>query len=230
MMALGDSNLREKIAGVACLATPFIVARPRDVGRDFWPIIRLNIYIALVWALSASVGAIKMGKSGWIALIAYALLVFVFFFLLDKLMRVNSMNLQEELSVGLLEKNDLLIIRSPGDEASGVLAVFQFLSQATVRLYLFGQSLYVNAENLAKQPRKLFWMGVAALPVYFFPFWFEYLFGKKIDVRGLPLGVQIAVLVPLFISATVLFGAIFTLVLKSIYEIFAQEISQREDD
>src|SRR5262249_24153836 len=36
LMALRDSNLRERIAGVACMATPFIVAWYRDIGRDFW--------------------------------------------------------------------------------------------------------------------------------------------------------------------------------------------------
>ena len=48
LMALAGSNLRERIAGVACLATPFIAARDRNIGRDAWAIIQKGSLVLLL--------------------------------------------------------------------------------------------------------------------------------------------------------------------------------------
>jgi hypothetical protein len=55
-----------------------------------------------------------------------------------------------ELSPCLPETDRLLIIRSPADEASGLLGIFQFLSQVTVRLFFFMRTFEAHQARLTK--------------------------------------------------------------------------------
>jgi len=163
LMALGDSNLRERIAGVACLATPFIAARDRNIGRDPWAIIvpgSLGLYCCLIGLMVA------ISDSPWVVLglaaIACGLLVGAYLLLRKRVIEHASI-LRGELSPRPLEKDKLLLIRSPGDEASGALAIFQFFSQATVRLFLIGEGWYAHVGDLVQNPPgKLFLIGAFA--------------------------------------------------------------------
>ena len=87
--------------------------------------------------------------------------------LLGKGLGEYASKLRRELTPDPLAKDQLLIIRSPADEASGGLNIFQFLSQITIRLFLFGESCYANAEDLTKHPRKLLRVGVFAFVMLF---------------------------------------------------------------
>jgi len=61
----------------------------------------------------------------------------------------HAEELRRQLTPHLPQPDRLLIIRSPADEASGFLAVFQFISQITVRSFLLAQSEYARFERLA---------------------------------------------------------------------------------
>lgn len=173
LMAVEDSNLCERIAGVACLATPFISVRERDIGRDLWASIR-KASLVLLASVAITLSFLFLGplrdnletflKFLGLAAVAYCLL-FSVFVLLRRRAREHATRLCRELTPRLPEKDHLLIVRSPADEASGALAIFQFLSQLTVRLFLFSESLYVNATHLIHQPRKLLPVGFSALAV-----------------------------------------------------------------
>lgn len=169
LMTLGASNLSERIAGVACLATPFIAARDRNLGRDPWAIVAPASLCLFMIGLSVLL-VITVSESFWVVsgllAIACGLLISAFVLLQTPVIEHASI-LRGELSPRPLEKDRLLLIRSPADEASLALAVFQFLSQTTVRLFLFGEAWYVHEEriieNLAqKPPGKLFLIAVFA--------------------------------------------------------------------
>jgi hypothetical protein len=191
LMALGDSNLRERIAGVACLATPFIVAWDRNIGLGTWVVVGVSgtglvfLLIKLLYRLNAIEEWIPRIE-GWNnpfvagAALGIASLLFVVFFLLVRRMKEHASKLRRELTPRPLDKHQLLLLRSPGDEASASLAVFQFLSQLTVRLFHFGESLHLKVEDLGKPPRKLLWIGASAGAVAFGIFPFLYFVSKVV--------------------------------------------------
>lgn len=180
-MALGDHpNLRERIGGVACLATPFIAAQDRNIGRNAWPILIKGTALAMVFLLGTLLmeayllfkadnvadrlhGVVTPHAMMWHMVISavYGLVVSLVFLLRNRVRRHASKLRRELRPRPLDEKSQLLIIRSPADEASGLIGVFQFLSQTTVRLFLFGETCYVSAVALVEQPtRKHLWMGI----------------------------------------------------------------------
>jgi hypothetical protein len=175
LMALRDPpNLRERISGVACLATPFIAARDRNIGRHAWAILKKGSVIGLFLLGGLFIQSLFMwyflkNKNDptfdklllWNMVYAAACgLVVSVILLLRNRIREHASKLRRELASCPLERSQLLIIRSPADEASGALAFFQFLSEATVRFFLFGESLYVNVEALLKEPGKLLRIGI----------------------------------------------------------------------
>jgi hypothetical protein len=162
LMALGDhSELRKRTSGVACLATPFITARDRNVGRDAWAILGKGTSLALVFLFGSFVQSLfawfTLGPNAnslfgskyflWNSVCLPVLgLVVILALLLRNRISEHASKLRHELTPRPLdESSQLLIIRSPADEASGAIGIFQFLSQATVRLFLFGESCYLNA-------------------------------------------------------------------------------------
>jgi hypothetical protein len=184
LMALGDANLRERFAGVACLATPFIAARDRNLGRVSWAIVAPGS--VFLFAVFLSFGLLSLFEvfdpfliylSEWsfwgLMYTAYGLVITAFLLLRTPLTQYAS-RLRGELSPRPLERDRLLLIRSPADEASLALAVFQFFSQGTVRLLLFGEACYFHVEDLInklaqKPPGELFLITLFSLALPAFP-------------------------------------------------------------
>ena len=172
LSALHAFNLRDKIAGVACLATPFISARERDLGQDSSEIMgatgsTLAVMVLLVFN--------ELFPS-WSMLDPYTflgaifplciLLVYVLgsvrpsaLEFLAKDPRRYAKRLRDELTSLPPKRSQFLIIRSPADEASGALAMFQFISQITVRVCILAQRgrarLGALASSLEKRTRTL---------------------------------------------------------------------------
>jgi hypothetical protein len=65
----------------------------------------------------------------------------------DKLREELTSRPQDELTS--VKPGQVLIVRSPGDEASGALAFSQFISWFTVRIYLWAQSLFARFKTAA---------------------------------------------------------------------------------
>jgi Ca2+/Na+ antiporter len=165
-MAVGDSNLRERIAGIACLATPFIVASERSIGRDTWAIVKVSSIVLLSFVILVLV--IKEWSVFWdLVAMAIAFFLLSIFSLLGKRVQEHASKLRRELTPRPLDKHQVLLLRSPADEASASLAVFQFVSQLTVRLFHFGESLHVKVKDLGKSPRNLLWIAASAGTVTF---------------------------------------------------------------
>ena len=130
LYALRDTSLRDAIAGVACLATPFLISRPRVLGSK-----RMAAHIA--GAVGLLLLIVQFLARRWLSAIEPAwlreLMIFVFLLLsmvLDAALLKNwrrfAENLHEALQLATLSKEGLLIIRAPGDESSA--AFFSFSS------------------------------------------------------------------------------------------------------
>jgi len=151
LSAMEASNLQERVAGVACVATPFISARERDIGpnplRTFSAAI-LVLLLIFLWLLDNVflTSWTDLGRLGFAVVVGSLLMSTLL--LLVKAARGHAKKLCRELTPLLPKTDHLLIIRSPADEASGALAIFQFISQVTVRLFLFAQSWYARFEGL----------------------------------------------------------------------------------
>ncbi|WP_139031404.1 hypothetical protein [Bradyrhizobium sp. ORS 375] len=178
LMSLGDcSSLRERINGVVCLATPFILAQDRNIGTDGWTILKKGTVGGLLFfAVSFVLFCLEFSLLSRIENLADTRLYLWFMvytavvsllvsasLLLKGRLSNHASKLRRELSPRPLERSRLLIIRSPADEASGALAAFQILGQATVRLFFFGKSIYASIEDLTKQPGKLLRIGLRSL-------------------------------------------------------------------
>lgn len=173
LSAVGSPNLQARIAGVACLATPFISARPRDLGRN--PLTTLAAAIValllfLYWLLDTFVvipweGLARLGIEVFVGTV---LMSGASLFLWAAMK--YSKKLCRELTPPPIKTEKLLIIRSPADEATGALAMFQFISQVTVRLFLLTQIWVAAWERLlnswVKYKGRVILVGVIAFGLF----------------------------------------------------------------
>jgi hypothetical protein len=167
LRAVADSGLRERIDGVVCLATPFLVARARDLGRN--PLKHLAGALVVIMLLTMWTTD-QVLPAPWPALVRFASVVLVSsavmgaFALLVNKWREYAERLRGDLASPAFNPDRTLIIRSPADEASGALALFQFISQLSVRIYIRTFMLYERfeaaANGWAKQKGKM--LAVAA--------------------------------------------------------------------
>jgi pimeloyl-ACP methyl ester carboxylesterase len=144
------TDLARKIDGIVCLATPFLVARKRDLGPQpalnmVAAITGLCILLMLIvgpmlpasWPAAVTSG-IQMAILIAVALPCMVLAMWWFTF---------ATALQDELTISSIDPDRILIVRSPADEASGILVFSQIISWATVRVYLLSQALFARLET-----------------------------------------------------------------------------------
>ena len=169
LSAIEASDLEEHIAGIACLGTPFISARPRDLGPNplrIFSAALLVLVMSFLWLTDNVVLASwpNLARLGFVAVVGSLLMSVLLILVIAA--RKHSNKLCQELTPRLPKTDRLLIIRSPADEASGALAVFQFISQITVRLFLLAQSWYSRVEVLVtswtSHKRKVLVVGLGA--------------------------------------------------------------------
>jgi hypothetical protein len=135
--------LENKIDGIVCLATPFLLARERDFGINPAVILGSAIVVAVL-LLTLGISAVWPGLwDNSISLWLFQAVMFVFAFLLASLWLRFAYKLRKELTPAQVsDPSRFLIIRSPVDEASGALVLSQFLSWITVRIYLYFENLF----------------------------------------------------------------------------------------
>lgn len=168
------TDLAKRIDGIVCLATPFLVARKRDLGPQ--PIPNMAAAAIGVWILlMLSIGA--MLPSSWPAAVTFvfqtaALIVAgLTFIALAREWLGFAKKLQNELTTPSIDPDRVLIVRSPADEASGILVFSQFISWATVRGYLWSQGLFARLETAMTRWAERKWsvLAVAAFAVVLIP-------------------------------------------------------------
>ena len=146
LYAMRDGEVARLTQGVVCLSTPFLVARPRDLG----PQGRANLIAALLIALlvtnalfiedrlAAALPWLPHPVAGllcvWIGMVGL--------FFLYRSWDALATRLLARLTLPTLPPLRLSILRATGDEASALLLFFQFLSLLAVRLFHSMQRLH----------------------------------------------------------------------------------------
>ena len=152
LLALAENDLRERIAGVACLATPFISARKRDIGSDsVWTFAGaiLVLVVAIVAILDRWLPVRWSDLARTIVDTFVGVSVVSVCGVLVSPARRWADRLRQVLTPALPERDRLLIVRSPADEASGVIGFFQFISETTVRVFLVVEGWYQRFRRAA---------------------------------------------------------------------------------
>jgi hypothetical protein len=169
LSAVANAGLVDRIAGVVCLATPFLVSRKRDLGKD--PLaFAVGMVLIVVFAAILIVNAVvdPLGwASEWKTTAKAVLLLTIGTILFLALGR--WLDYGERIERGMaatanaIDPERVLIVRSPADEASGLLITGQFASQITVRVFLAAQRMYDRIESFAKRwaKRRLALAGIA---------------------------------------------------------------------
>ena len=135
LIATSDANLAAKISGVACLGTPFLSARycPQDaiIARGgaafmavlyFWVFTGLAVYrylhesvrTSILWAFAAA---------GGVGLLLALGAIFA------NVMQRRALRLANAMPATKLTRDQLLVIRAPGDEAAVMLGLARFVSR-----------------------------------------------------------------------------------------------------
>lgn len=146
LSALTDSVLAERVTGVICLATPFLSAQERDLGRR--PLEHLVGALVVVMLLTMWLSDRVLLPDSWPGPIRFSATIGVTSIVMGliasfvKKWREFVGRLKRELALPFVPPAQLLIVRSPADEASAVLVFSQFISQLTVRVYMKAQTAY----------------------------------------------------------------------------------------
>lgn len=147
----------DSITDVVCLATPFLVSRKRDLGKDPLAfVVGMILPVALgapmiVDALLDPLGWASVWKTTAKAVLLLTIGTTLF------LAVGRWLDYGERLKRGMaptataIDPDRVLIVRSPSDEASGLLITGQFASQITVRVFLTAQRMYDRIELFAKR-------------------------------------------------------------------------------
>ena len=151
LYALRDTTVAARVAGLACLATPFLVARRRDLGAKGVTNILAAVFLAVLLAYQLLIEPLLpplLGKYGAVAFGFLALLTFSISLLLAY-QRWDAWveRLLDSLRLADLPAPKLLLLRTTGDEASALLLFFQFLSMLAVRLFHLLQTLHARVEQ-----------------------------------------------------------------------------------
>ena len=174
--ALQDEELRGAVAGVVCLATPFLIAARRELDDEDFDYIGLAATLLLlamagvvfVPLFMAGVGPLV---GGWVSVAVVGVLLAIA--VIDRLLRFAGARFVAKIASGVVDRllrfaakmvqqmalprmdpARLLIIRSPGDEASSTLAAAQLLCFGTARVYFWGKTRILHLEErLGRVPR-----------------------------------------------------------------------------
>jgi pimeloyl-ACP methyl ester carboxylesterase len=153
LRAAVKSGVLDRIAGIVCMATPFLVARDRDLGRG-----RTETYVGIILAaafggppiLDALLAPLPWSDTlRFIVKGAVLMAVIMTVMLSVQKWQAAAQRLLERLTFDPIDPRKVLIVRTPADEASGFLIVGQFVSQLTVRVYLGAQRLVAQVEAAA---------------------------------------------------------------------------------
>lgn len=195
LYAMNDQNVASMVSGVVCLATPFIIPKRRLLGSnrntDFserlaWASFTLAILILpYLILIPAFVLGEYFGIESSRFLVTATTLVLLAFFgvgfaIIDRLSAFTN-RLCNSTNLPKLDVHKVLIIRSPGDEASALIAGFQLLAWLSDRLYRpfqglskrlhgaalkYGGNWLLNSHEKEYPNRGVVWNVITYMPVY----------------------------------------------------------------
>lgn len=136
LYALRDDSVAASVDGLACMATPFLVARRRDLGREGTRSILLVLLILALVGYGWLIGPALPASIPWgLPLFMYLVAVALGLGQLYKRWQGLAGGLIAKLRLAELPPSKLLVLRATGDEASALLLFFQFMTVLGVRLF-----------------------------------------------------------------------------------------------
>ena len=152
LSALRGATLDERICGVACLSTPFLMARVRPMSR----LARAGLTVTPALLVAFGLGqAVERSPLGAIVdrheplQVAFGLLVLVLaafaWHWTPRAVQALSARVFERMQLPELAPNQLFVMRAPGDEASAALGAAQILNFAVSRIWDRASSLLDDA-------------------------------------------------------------------------------------
>jgi hypothetical protein len=151
LRAFARASFKDTIAGVICLSTPFLVARPRDLGGGNTKKQIVGGVVLPALFLAAIAG--RLGSSWWGFFLAWALGIIgvsAFQAILESWWKYGH-ELLKDFEAPKIDPDKTLIIRSPGDEASSALDFVQLIARLTVRVWVQAMGSYKRFEATAKR-------------------------------------------------------------------------------
>jgi hypothetical protein len=135
LYALRDPAVRERIAGVATLATPFLIARRRDLGIQGLSLFCVG-FLGWGWLGGELIRRLMWPSAGWLPAILGAAL---FMLLTVCVMRLwqRAGKVAEDLQLTAPAQGRLWIARMSGDEATAGLQTGQFAGTIVAQMQLF---------------------------------------------------------------------------------------------
>jgi pimeloyl-ACP methyl ester carboxylesterase len=172
LIALRMGGLAERICGVACLSTPFLLARIRPMT----PIAKASLTWApalTVYAVIANIANISglqaiMDRHEFLdktVMFVTFILSALVWFLTPRIVQSFSNKVFERMKLAELKPDQLFILRAPGDEASAALGAAQILNFAVSRIweglaYLFDNSVLDRVGDWYLAVSKMRWLHV----------------------------------------------------------------------
>lgn len=148
-----DEEVSKGIKGIVSLATPFIVARDRDIGPDapkYFAIALLILAAGLEYLLMRMLGLLTQSSPIlWLAGIISFCLIGSACLKLYLGWQGFASKIRSELELPEISPQRLLIVRSPADEASAFLLFSQFLWQLSMRVFFAFMSLFGRVQKFA---------------------------------------------------------------------------------
>jgi hypothetical protein len=150
LLACKDPEVEAALAGIVCLSTPFLQYRESTSAA-----LALTLFILAVTVVSATLinaYALSWSKTaqsaGMIAVVCAG--VGLLFYALDRVFKTPP----EHFASPTLARDKLLVIRSPGDEASGLLGLSSFAQWALFRVTSRLFSLQERMGNALYEPKR----------------------------------------------------------------------------
>jgi pimeloyl-ACP methyl ester carboxylesterase len=163
LYALRDHQ--RKIAGLVCLSTPFLAVHPRAIGKTW--ILGINLMIPLVMAMLLILYIVWTAKNGssiegvmMACGTAFGVVIVLSWLNIGQRWVAAAAKSAQRYTIPGLSRNQLLIVRIGGDEASAGLGAAQFIGWLGQRLWLRVNALLERMSkgddiDRALEPREL---------------------------------------------------------------------------
>jgi predicted alpha/beta hydrolase family esterase len=188
LYALRDPKIRERIDGVVCISTPFIVALPRHFGAmphvqamsvrfAFFLFLAAAICMRLPYFQNLNFDNVRIAH--WLVfIVVYITTVFLvspFETVIGSFMRKQKAKVVHDLAICPVDDLRLLVVRSTADEASSALTAAQFVGWLATSCWtalstMFGllDLIETPAVNWSKRRKTFLW---ASIVIFFVGYW-----------------------------------------------------------
>ncbi len=153
---LADPLLQERVAGIACLATPFLTVAKRNLGPVGHTTLRwlpvVVIFYSGLWVIVKIASPNNVALSATLFFLLF-LVTILSYFLSPRLYARFSQSVLEALQYPTVDSSKILILRVAGDEATAALGTTHMISWVAGQIWLLTSRLLGQTEDTVEQLR-----------------------------------------------------------------------------